>query len=341
MKPKLTGWLALLVWFAHLSGLVSPAQTAAANGSVPSTATVHVYRAPRYTASRDIIPFYVDNTQVASIQNGRYFSIELDPGRHRVRSQFSESAGQVDTGDDDPGVDINVESGKVYFIRVHIEGCWGTCHIRTTQVDLEKAQQEMTRLKPLEPGYLRDRERAVAETVVFTANGPPPQSSKAGFVKVQSSPAQTAVAAEVIDKPIPQLCDLNLQTQPGGVQVYVDDKFKGETSEQEGRLVVEKLEPRSHRLRLRLPGYKEWNHEVTLAAGETLPVSAKLEPAGPKPLSVEEVEEALTNGISPKRMTALVKQFGVDFALTPEAEQRLREKGADSDLLLAIATNKK
>lgn len=330
MKPKLTGWLATLVWFAHLSGLVSPAQTAAANGSVSSTATVHVYRAPRFLGSGGTIPFYVDNRQVANMQNGRYFSIEPDPGRHKVRA-----------GDDDPDVDIDVESGEVYFIRVHHEGCWGPCHSSTTQVDLEKAQQEMARLKPLDPGYLRDRERAVAETVVFTPNGPAPRSSKAGFVQVQSSPAPTAVAAGVIDKPIPQLCDLNLQTQPGGVQVYVDDKFKGETSEQEGRLVVEKLEPRSHRLRLRLPGYKEWNREVTLAAGETLPVSAKLEPAGPKPLSVEEVEEALNNGISPKRMTALVKQFGVDFALTAEAERRLRAPGADADLLLAIATNKK
>lgn len=330
MKPKLLGWLATLVWFAHLSGLVSPAQTAAGNDSVSSTATVHVYRAPRFLGGAGIIPFYVDNTQVASIQNGRYFSIELDPGRHRVR-----------TGDDDPDVDIDVGSGKAYFIRVHHEGCWGPCHISTTQVDLEKAQQEMTRLKPLDPGYLRDRERAVAETVVFIPNGPAPRSSKAGSVKTPSGPAQTAVAAGAINKPIPQVSDLSLQTQPGGVQVYVDDKFKGETSEQEGRLVVENLEPRIHRLRLRLPGYKEWNQEVTLAAGETLPVSAKLEPAGPKPLALVEIEEALTNGLSPKRLTTLVKQFGVDFALTPEVEQRLREKGADSDLLLAIATNKK
>ena len=40
-------------------------------------------------------------------------------------------------------------------------------------------------------------------------------------------------------------------------------------------------------------------------------------------------------------MTELVKQFGVDFVLTDEAEKRLRSAGADSDLLLTIAKAKK
>ena len=37
----------------------------------------------------------------------------------------------------------------------------------------------------------------------------------------------------------------------------------------------------------------------------------------------------------------LVKEYGVDFVLTNEAEQNLRTVGADSDLLLAIAKAKK
>ncbi len=140
-------------------------------------------------------------------------------------------------------------------------------------------------------------------------------------------------------KPVP-LPTLVLSTQPASVQVYVDDEFKGMSSA-EGRLVIRNLAPGNHRLRFTLIGYKELTESLDLTAGETKPVEVKLEAAGPKPLALAEIEEALTNGLSPKRITMLVSQYGVDFALTKEVEQRLRQKGADSDLLLAIATGKK
>lgn len=144
-----------------------------------------------------------------------------------------------------------------------------------------------------------------------------------------------------LTKPVPQISQLSLVTQPGSVQAYVDEAFKGITSEQEGTLKIENLTPGSHRLRLTLPGYKEWNQNLTLSAGETVPVQAKLEPAGPKPLSEAEIEEALTNGMGNKRTAELVDKFGVDFTLTNEIRAKLRQAGADDKLLLEIATNKK
>jgi len=134
---------------------------------------------------------------------------------------------------------------------------------------------------------------------------------------------------------------LSLQTMPGNVQVYLDDLFKGITSEQEGRLKIEGLAPGDHRVRLTLPGYKEWSQPIALAAGALLPLTVKLEPAGPKPLTFDEVEEALKNGISKKRVAELTKQFGVDFTITAEQEQRLRGAGADGELLYLISKSKK
>lgn len=55
-----------------------------------------------------------------------------------------------------------------------------------------------------------------------------------------------------------------------------------------------------------------------------------------KPLSEAEVMEGLSGGLSSKRLATLVLQYGVDFKLTPESEQRLRGVGADDGLLLAI-----
>jgi hypothetical protein len=137
-----------------------------------------------------------------------------------------------------------------------------------------------------------------------------------------------------------QAGQLSLVTQPGNVGIYVDEEFKG-ISSAEGRLVVSNLTPGSHRLRFTVIGYKELAQSLDLTAGETKTVEAELEPAGPKPLALAEIEEALANGLPPKGITKLVNQYGVDFALTKEVEQRLRDKGADSDLLVAVATGKK
>ncbi len=129
---------------------------------------------------------------------------------------------------------------------------------------------------------------------------------------------------------------LTLATQPGGVEVFLDEQPKGATGPQDGKLLLEGLVPGVHHLRLILARYKPWLQDVTLAAGANLPLSVKLESTGPKPLALDEVEEALKNGISPKRVAELVVQFGVDFKLIGDVGKRLRSEGADDDLLLTI-----
>jgi hypothetical protein len=63
-------------------------------------------------------------------------------------------------------------------------------------------------------------------------------------------------------------------------------------------------------------------------------------PPGPPALTLAEVENALAN-LPKKRVAEMVEQYGVDFALSDEAEKRLRDAGADTNLLLAIARAKK
>ena len=138
----------------------------------------------------------------------------------------------------------------------------------------------------------------------------------------------------------PKTADLTILTQPGQAQVYLDDEPRGVTSS-EGRLLLKNLSTGAHRLRLSLTGYKEWTQTLELAAGDTKQVEAKLQPAGLKPLGLAEIEDALKNGLPNARVTTLVKEFGVDFAVTDEVEKRLRAAGADSDLLLAIMKAKK
>jgi hypothetical protein len=139
----------------------------------------------------------------------------------------------------------------------------------------------------------------------------------------------------------PQTATLKVIAQPGGAQVYVDDKFKGSTSEKEGVLVIENLQPGSSRVRLSQKGFVDYTQNVTLTAGETAKLETNLAAEGPKPLGEPEIEEALKNGVPKTRIMGLIKEYGVDFVLSNEFEQNLRTVGADSDLLLAIAKAKK
>jgi WD40 repeat protein len=137
-------------------------------------------------------------------------------------------------------------------------------------------------------------------------------------------------------KLITATAQLALVTQPGNVQVFLDDQPKGTTAPEDGKLLLEGLAPGLHHLGLRLDRYKPWQQDVTLAPGATLPLRAQMEAAGPKPLALEEVEEALKNGIASRRVAELVRQYGVDFKLSNEVGKRLRDAGADDELLLTI-----
>lgn len=83
---------------------------------------------------------------------------------------------------------------------------------------------------------------------------------------------------------------------------------------------------------------------VVSATGQREPFALsvkRLAPSGPQPLTVEEVEKALNEGLPQARIAVLVNKYGVDFALTDPAEQRLRRAGAEPSLLLAIAKAKR
>jgi PEGA domain-containing protein len=138
--------------------------------------------------------------------------------------------------------------------------------------------------------------------------------------------------------PKPAVAALRLVSTPGDAQVYLDGVFKGQTSDS-GDLVIEST-PGDHELRLDRADYKEWKSKITLA-GERTEQKIDLVKRGPEPLSVDEIDQALSQGMTAARCAELVKQYGVSFALTPDIDKQLRAKGADDALLLTIAESKR
>lgn len=133
---------------------------------------------------------------------------------------------------------------------------------------------------------------------------------------------------------------LRITSQPGGAQVYLDDAPRGTTSPDEGKLVLENLPVGNHKLRVGLSGYTDWIQSVTLTEGSTLYIDAKLTVAGPLPFTSQDVVDLLKGSVSARRAADLVKERGVDFALTESLEQEIRAAGGDSDLLLALTKAK-
>ena len=140
---------------------------------------------------------------------------------------------------------------------------------------------------------------------------------------------------------------LTVVSHPVGAQLFLNDELRGATGS-EGVLRLAGLPPGAYRIRLSLPGFEEWRTEIKLESSErrTLEVQlAALKPAAPPPpdprLSLDAVIKLLEGGVTPARVESIVKERGVSFELTDDAERKLRALGATDALLLAIAKAKK
>ena len=146
----------------------------------------------------------------------------------------------------------------------------------------------------------------------------------------------------------PKTASLQIEAQPGGAEFYIDDEFRGTTSG-EGRIKVSDLAPGEHRLRLSKKEHEEWKRTLTLEAGESRTIEVQLaaaKPPEPPPppettLGLADVLKLLEGGVTPARVESIVKERGVSFELTDDAERKLRALGATDTLLLAIAKAKK
>jgi hypothetical protein len=69
---------------------------------------------------------------------------------------------------------------------------------------------------------------------------------------------------------------LLIEATPGGAQAYIDDEPMGTTSSA-GRLKLTKLSPGTHRVRLSLRGFRDYEQTVQLVSGQAVTVAANLE----------------------------------------------------------------
>lgn len=99
-------------------------------------ATVFIYRPDKWTGKALEPSVFVDETELARMDNGRYFAIKLKPGKHIVRIT-----------DDKKGYAVDMGPGQTYFFRIGLEmGMWKG-HGKITLDDRERAVNEIKKLK--------------------------------------------------------------------------------------------------------------------------------------------------------------------------------------------------
>lgn len=140
--------------------------------------------------------------------------------------------------------------------------------------------------------------------------------------------AKAAPAAPAQPQPRPNAPTLLvIQTQPGSVQVEVDNVASGKTSA-EGDLKIPHLTPGTHHVRLTLAGYQDFEQRIDLPAGETAHYAFALvapPPAAPTPGSVVHfvLDRTLKTPVQPVRGLAFGGEPATLAALGPDGNVRM------------------
>ena len=134
-----------------VSAQTETGQAGAAQAS--EKATVYIYRYKQFMGAALNPSVYCDEQELARMDNGRYFAVNVDAGKHSFRSN-----------DKQANIEIDTKAGQKYFIRVEIASGLMKGHGRVVMMAPEQGESEIKRLKPLESSDVKDREKVALPT---------------------------------------------------------------------------------------------------------------------------------------------------------------------------------
>lgn len=138
--------ISLSVLFASAQEATKPTQV---SDTKTSKATVYVYRYKQFAGSALAPSIYCDGVELARMENGRYFTAILEPGKHTLTSNDKQS-----------GIDLDLKAGEDYFIRVEIAAGFAKGHGRLVLVPREQGGYELNsdKLKPLDANKVANKD---------------------------------------------------------------------------------------------------------------------------------------------------------------------------------------
>jgi hypothetical protein len=136
--------LGLLIFcFTSLAAIAQDASTDSQGTTDTKSAksTVYVYRYRQFVGSALAPSVFCDEIELARAENGRYFTVRLDPGKHSFRSNDKQS-----------GTELDLKAGQEYYLRVEIAAGVMKGHGRLVVVSPEQGGYEVRspKLRPLD-----------------------------------------------------------------------------------------------------------------------------------------------------------------------------------------------
>jgi hypothetical protein len=152
-----------------------------------------VYRYKQFVGSALAPSVYCDEVQLARLENGRYFAVNVDPGQHTFRSNDKQS-----------GIQLDVKPGQEYFIRLEIAAGFMKGHGRLILTAAEQGRYELqsNQLKPLDADKVTDTSRVSVTEAKFDrplASTTPAPSTSANAVP---KPAPTPNSSQDVTAPV-------------------------------------------------------------------------------------------------------------------------------------------
>jgi len=134
----------------------SPRTPAAPRSDATATdgmkATVYVYRPGKFMGKGLEPSVFLDEQKILDMDNGRYFTLHLDAGRHILRSNEKNSE-----------IDQTWEAGKSYYVKMTIAtGMWKG-HGQLGMVTEKLAEKEMEQMRPLDSDNVEPEYKAVVD----------------------------------------------------------------------------------------------------------------------------------------------------------------------------------
>jgi len=206
--------------------------------------TVVVYRPSKFVGSALKPSVYVDGSQIGRLENGRYVSLQLIPGKHNFESSMKKTA----------PLDVDVKPNEtVYLEMVILPGNWRGGG-RLIPVGEDDAKTALLKLKPSE-----EKQITVEDSAAESGQPEPqrPDNSQPESPVESGAPAQPATVA--------------IESTPPGADIDVDGKFMGNTPS------TIPLPPGEHQVSIEKEGLRPWQRTMTVSAGARITIDATLE----------------------------------------------------------------
>lgn len=107
---------------------------------------IYFYRTKQYAGSALEPSVYCDDKELARMDNGRYFGVTLEPGKHTCRM-----------GDKQTGFEIDMKAGEEYYAKVTLEAGFWKGHGRLSLLQKEQGAFEIKKVKLLGADKVKDR----------------------------------------------------------------------------------------------------------------------------------------------------------------------------------------